>query len=38
MPVLDVDNVTVNFPFQPYSCQVTYMEKVIQCLKEVNIQ
>ena len=35
MPMLDVDGVTVNFPFEPYSCQVTYMEKVIKCLKEV---
>ena len=35
MPALDVDGVRVNFPFEPYSCQVTYMEKVIKCLKEV---
>ena len=36
MPVLDVDGVRVNFPFEPYACQVTYMEKVIKCLKEVK--
>ncbi|XP_061197971.1 regulator of telomere elongation helicase 1-like [Saccostrea echinata] len=37
MPLIDVKGVHVNFPFEPYPCQVTYMEKVIECLqKNVN--
>jgi len=35
MPSVSVSGVQVNFPFDPYPCQVTYMEKVISCLKEV---
>ncbi|XP_078320008.1 regulator of telomere elongation helicase 1-like isoform X2 [Crassostrea virginica] len=37
MPLVDVKGVHVNFPFDPYDCQVAYMEKVIECLqKNVN--
>ncbi|XP_076441348.1 regulator of telomere elongation helicase 1 homolog [Babylonia areolata] len=37
MSLLDIKGVRVTFPFQPYPCQVTYMEKVLQCLqKEEN--
>lgn len=37
MPLVDVKGVHVNFPFDPYPCQVTYMEKVVECLqKNVN--
>jgi len=36
MTTVVASGVEVNFPFEPYPCQVTYMEKVITCLKEVN--
>ncbi|KAL8580379.1 hypothetical protein ACOMHN_037478 [Nucella lapillus] len=36
MALLDVRGVRVNFPFQPYPCQVTYMEKVLQCLQKAE--
>jgi len=36
MPLVTAAGVQVNFPFDPYPCQVTYMEKVITCLKQVN--
>ncbi|KAK7100778.1 hypothetical protein V1264_023663 [Littorina saxatilis] len=34
MALLDVKGVRINFPFNPYPCQVTYMEKVLQCLQQ----
>ncbi|KAL3869006.1 hypothetical protein ACJMK2_041741, partial [Sinanodonta woodiana] len=34
MPVLTVSGVQVDFPFEPYACQLTYMEKVIECLQK----
>ncbi|XP_064023724.1 regulator of telomere elongation helicase 1 isoform X2 [Pogoniulus pusillus] len=37
MPRLTLNGITVDFPFQPYPCQVVYMEKVLECLqKKVN--
>ncbi|KAL4236900.1 Regulator of telomere elongation helicase 1 [Mactra antiquata] len=33
MPILDVKGVHVNFPFEPYPCQLDYMNKVIECLQ-----
>lgn len=33
MPYLNVKGVQVSFPFEPYQCQVTYMEKVMECLQ-----
>ena len=36
MSLLDVRGVRVNFPFTPYPCQVTYMERVLQCLQQVR--
>jgi len=36
MPFVTASGIQVNFPFEPYPCQVTYMEKVITCLKEVS--
>lgn len=36
MPQLDVKGVMVEFPFEPYTCQKSYMEKVITCLQEVS--
>ena len=37
MPIVEANGVSVNFPFEPYSCQLTYMEKVLTCLKNVSI-
>ncbi|KAJ9587971.1 hypothetical protein L9F63_018600, partial [Diploptera punctata] len=33
MPEYMINEVPVNFPYEPYSVQTTYMEKVIECLK-----
>ena len=29
-----VNGIEVEFPFQPYKCQLDYMERVIGCLQE----
>ncbi|XP_035825693.1 regulator of telomere elongation helicase 1 isoform X2 [Aplysia californica] len=34
MPTHDVCGVPVNFPFEPYECQVDYMTKVVTCLQK----
>lgn len=34
MVQLQIRGVDIDFPFQPYDCQVSYMEKVIHCLQE----
>ena len=31
---IKIRGIEVDFPFQPYKCQVDYMEKVIACLQE----
>ena len=36
MVQIHIKGVTIEFPFTPYDCQVSYMEKVIQCLQEVR--
>ncbi|XP_015152087.2 regulator of telomere elongation helicase 1 isoform X3 [Gallus gallus] len=33
MPRVTLRGVTVDFPFQPYECQETYMTKVLECLQ-----
>ena len=33
-----IRNIPVYFPFAPYDCQLSYMEKVIQALQEVSRQ
>jgi len=39
MPVtVNIDNVPIIFPFEPYDVQRTYMTKVIQCLNNVSDQ
>ncbi|KDR23901.1 Regulator of telomere elongation helicase 1-like protein [Zootermopsis nevadensis] len=34
MPEHMINGIIVNFPFEPYSVQSVYMEKVIECLKK----
>jgi regulator of telomere elongation helicase 1 len=34
MPKFDIRGVVVEFPFEPYDCQLVYMERVIQSLQE----
>ena len=34
MVQVKVKGIEVDFPFQPYKCQIDYMEKVITCLQE----
>lgn len=36
MPKLDLDGIEVNFPFEPYECQVNYMKSVLKSISEVN--
>lgn len=36
MVQIQIRGVDVDFPFPPYDCQVSYMEKVIQCLQGVR--
>ncbi|XP_033922812.1 regulator of telomere elongation helicase 1 [Melopsittacus undulatus] len=37
MPKVQLNGITVDFPFQPYACQEAYMAKVLECLqKKVN--
>ena len=36
MVQIHIRGVSIEFPFTPYDCQVSYMEKVIQCLQEVR--
>jgi hypothetical protein len=37
MPEYMINGIPVNFPFEPYSVQSAYMEKVLECLKKVYI-
>ncbi|CAF0744230.1 unnamed protein product [Didymodactylos carnosus] len=34
MPEYQIEGLTVDFPYEAYTCQLSYMEKVIKCLKE----
>ncbi|XP_067904325.1 regulator of telomere elongation helicase 1 isoform X2 [Heterodontus francisci] len=37
MPKIQLDGITIDFPYVPYKCQEDYMSKVIECLqKKVN--
>jgi hypothetical protein len=36
MPVVQVEQIDINFPFEPYKCQVDYMTAVINCLINVT--
>lgn len=33
---VQIDGVSIDFPFDPYKCQLTYMSRVIQCLNQVH--
>lgn len=35
MPFVNAGGVQVNFPFEPYECQLNYMQKLITCLQQV---
>ncbi|VDM40093.1 unnamed protein product [Toxocara canis] len=37
MPNLEVGGIPVEFPYEPYECQMTYMEKVMDALKRLLI-
>lgn len=32
---INVNGIEILFPFKPYDCQINYMKKVIDALKEV---
>nr|AFD29612.1 RTEL1 [Schmidtea mediterranea] len=34
MPLINICGVSIDFPFEPYACQIIYMEKVIESLKD----
>lgn len=36
MPNLDINGIEVNFPFDPYPCQVNYMKGVLDSIIKVN--
>jgi hypothetical protein len=36
--LLNIRGVPVEFPFEPYPSQLTYMEKVIESLQEVRVR
>jgi hypothetical protein len=36
MPTLDLNGIEVDFPFEPYACQVNYMKSVIESISKVN--
>jgi hypothetical protein len=31
---VNIDNTSINFPFQPYDLQIEYMRKVLECVRE----
>jgi hypothetical protein len=35
MPVYRIRGVDVDFPFDAYDCQITYMDRVLQSLQQV---
>lgn len=32
MHIVQIDRFTVEFPFEPYECQIKFMEKVLEAL------
>lgn len=37
MPALDLNGIEVNFPYDPYPCQVDYMKSVLESITKVKI-
>ncbi len=35
MPTLNLNGIEVNFPFEPYECQVNYMKGVLNSIVQV---
>jgi len=35
MPVLDLNGIDVNFPYEPYDCQINYMKSVLESITQV---
>ncbi|VDN52579.1 unnamed protein product [Dracunculus medinensis] len=33
MTIINIDGIEINFPYEPYQCQITFMKKVIESLK-----
>lgn len=38
MPQIEIRNILVDFPYEPYEIQKIYMSKVIECLQNVSKQ
>ena len=38
MPALTISGIDLNFPFEPYPCQVNYMKCVLDSIIEVSFQ
>jgi hypothetical protein len=36
MPEIDIRNLLINFPYEPYEIQREYMSKVVDCLQNVR--
>ena len=36
MPVLNLHGIEVNFPYEPYNCQIDYMKCVIESISKVR--
>ena len=34
MPLIKINGIDINFPFDPYECQLNYMKAVLDCLIE----
>ena len=37
MPALTISGIDLNFPFEPYPCQVNYMKCVLDSIIEVSL-
>lgn len=36
MPTLNLNGIEVNFPYEPYACQIDYMKSVLESIKSVR--
>lgn len=37
MPAIEINNLTVDFPYEPYEIQKEYMSKIVECLQGVSM-